>query len=130
MLGSCCRGGGLAVTLSCSRRPPVTGQSQQLLDVGGDAGRPRAVRQDERVTYALSLHVPGFTSSAYEAVVQELADQQLWPPPDRISHTCSENGDGVDISEVWESRRAAEQFMARIFGILDRQDLRVLHREP
>jgi hypothetical protein len=80
------------------------------------------------VTYAVSMHVPGLTEPRYSALVRELVDRGLWPPAARLSHVPQVSQAGVDITEVWESSRAYNQFVARIFAVLDREDLRVLTR--
>lgn len=80
------------------------------------------------MTYAVSIHVPGLTAQRYSALVRELFDRQLWPPPARLSHVPRVTEAGVDIAEVWESDQAYNQFVARIFAVLDREDLRVLTR--
>jgi hypothetical protein len=80
------------------------------------------------VTYAVSLHVPGLTAHWYAALVRELSDRGLWPPAARLSHVPRVTEAGVDIAEVWESDQAYNQFVVRIFAVLDREDLRVLTR--
>ena len=81
------------------------------------------------MTYSLVLQVPGLTADRYAAVVEELADRRLWPPAERVSHVCTETADGVEITEVWATRAAADRFIASIFAVLDREDIRVVARD-
>ena len=84
---------------------------------------------DGGVTYSLVLQVPGLTTTRCTSMRRELEERGLWPPDQPVSHACAEIDSGLEIAEVWADRGAAERFVASIFAVLDREDLRVLGRE-
>ena len=78
------------------------------------------------MTFRLSLHVPGLSAARYDELVRELVAREDWPPAERLEHTATEGPAGLDIVETWASRAAADGFIARIFAVLDREDVRVV----
>src|SRR3954447_3433586 len=59
----------------------------------------------------LVRYVPrGMTAEQYDNVGRKLEEAGEWPPQGLLAHVCFDSGDGLHVSEVWESRERQEQF--------------------
>lgn len=71
----------------------------------------------------------GMTSDQYNTVGQKLNESGMWPPAGLLAHVCFHAGDGLYVSEVWESRDQQEAFAEKLWPHL--QDANVdLSGEP
>lgn len=52
----------------------------------------------------------GMTSDQYNSVGRKLNDAGVWPPAGLLAHVCFAAGDGLHVSEVWESREQQQTF--------------------
>ena len=52
---------------------------------------------------------PGITPEMYEQTHN--AVMAKGPPPGLISHACMEGGEGISVSDIWESRTHYETFI-------------------
>ena len=60
----------------------------------------------------------GFTLEIYDELVRRLEDAGAGAPPGRIYHAAMENGDLVNVFDVWDSMESFEAFGETLMPIM------------
>ncbi len=56
----------------------------------------------------------GMTSDRYNSVGRKLDEAGIWPPAGLLAHVCFAAGEGLHVSEVWESREQQQAFAEKL----------------
>ena len=63
----------------------------------------------------------GMTGEQYDNVGRRLEEAGKWPPEGLLAHVCFDGGDGLRVSEVWESREQQERFAESLMPALQEE---------
>ena len=62
------------------------------------------------MAFVLRAATPGFTAAKYDELIKKLEAAGAAAPAGRLYHVCFGDPNGLNVSDIWESREAFEKF--------------------